>query len=149
MDITTLALAKNYANKVAAGFSSVVVEGSKIIFTLNDGTKTTMNIPTPNDGISVVDLEIDNDGSLLCHMSDGTTIDAGYVPAVKGDPGFSPSASVTKENNVITFSVTDKDKTTTTSFNVDDYVTAEYVETLVGDINTILATLVDGDDVEF
>lgn len=90
MDIITLSLAKKYANKVAAGFSSVEVQGNNLIFTLNDGTKATMTVPTPekgSDGISVVDLSIDTDGSLLCHMSDGSTIDAGKVPAVEQDTG--------------------------------------------------------------
>lgn len=90
MDITTLSLAKKYANKVAAGFSNVEVQGNNLIFTLNDGTKATITVPTPengSDGISVVDLSIDTDGSLLCHMSDGSTIDAGKVPAVEQDTG--------------------------------------------------------------
>jgi hypothetical protein len=125
MDITTLALAKNYANKVAAGFSNVTVEGSKIIFTLNDGTKTTMNIPTPNDGTSVVDLEIDNDGSLLCYMSDGTVIDAGFVPAVKGDPGFSPKVEVSQKGAVTTISITDEEKTTNATIDMGDYVSTK------------------------
>ena len=83
MDITTLSLAKKYANKVAAGFSKVEVQENNLIFTLNDGTKATMTVPTPekgSDGISVVDLSIDTDGSLLCHMSDGSTINAGIIP---------------------------------------------------------------------
>ena len=83
MDIITLNLAKKYANKVAAGFSKVEVQGNNLIFTLNDGTKATMTVPTPekgSDGISVVDLSIDTDGSLLCHMSDETVINAGIIP---------------------------------------------------------------------
>ena len=86
MDIITLALAKKYANKVAAGFSSVSVEDNKIIFTLNDGKTAEMTVPTPengSDGISVIDLSIDADGSLLCHMSDGSIIDAGKVPTIE------------------------------------------------------------------
>ena len=82
MDITTLSLAKKYANKVAAGFSKVEVQGNNLIFTLNDGTKATMTVPTPekgSDGISIVDVSIDIDGSLLCHMSDGSTINAGKI----------------------------------------------------------------------
>lgn len=34
MDLITLTQAKNYANKVAAGFSSVEVDGTNINFTL-------------------------------------------------------------------------------------------------------------------
>ena len=91
MDLITLTLAKNYANKVAAGFSNVVVDGSNIKFTLNDGSIATVTIPTPADGkdgaagISVTNLTIDADGSLLCHMSDGSVIDAGFVPTVDPD----------------------------------------------------------------
>lgn len=90
MDIITLSLAKKYANQVAAGFSKVEVQENNLIFTLNDGTKATMTVPTPekgSDGISVVDLSIDTDGSLLCHMSDGSTIDAGKVPTIEQDIG--------------------------------------------------------------
>ena len=91
MDLITLALAKNYANKVAAGFSNVAVDGSNIKFTLNDGSMATVIIPTPADGkdgaagVSVTNLSIDTDGSLLCHMSDGLTIDAGIVRTVDSD----------------------------------------------------------------
>ena len=37
MDIVTYKLSQKYADKVAAGFSSVRVDGLDIIFTLNDG----------------------------------------------------------------------------------------------------------------
>lgn len=83
MDVITLSLAKKYANKVAAGYSNVRVDGMNLIFTLNDGSEVTMAIPAPadgKDGISVQNLSIDKDGSLLCHMSDGSVIDAGKVP---------------------------------------------------------------------
>ena len=85
MDLITLAAAKNYANKVAAGITTARVEGSSIILTLTDGSEAVCQLPMPKDGISVIDLSIDIDGSLLCHMSDGTTIDAGYMPTVDPD----------------------------------------------------------------
>lgn len=91
MDLITLTQAKNYANKVAAGFSSVEVNGTNINFTLNDGSKATVIVPVPADGkdgaagISVINLSIDTDGSLLCHMSDGSIIDAGHVPTIDPD----------------------------------------------------------------
>jgi hypothetical protein len=87
MDIITLALAKKFATKVAAGFSNVEVDGLDIIFTLNDGSQVTLTVPEPADGISVVDMNIDDDGSLICTMSNGTTIDAGGVPFVKPEKG--------------------------------------------------------------
>ena len=88
MDVTSLALAKSYANKIAAGFKSVELNGMNLIFTLLDDTKATVSIPAPadgKDGVSVKDLSIDTDGSLLCHMTDGTVIDAGYVPTIDPD----------------------------------------------------------------
>ena len=87
MDIITLALAKKFATKVAAGFSNVEIDGLDIIFTLNDGSQVTLTVPEPADGVSVVDMNIDDDGSLICTMSDGTTIDAGGVPFVKPEKG--------------------------------------------------------------
>lgn len=80
MDLITLALSKSYTNKVAAGFSSVSVEGSIIHFTLNDGQKIDMTIPTPKDGVSVSDIHINDTFHLICTMSDGTIIDAGQIP---------------------------------------------------------------------
>ena len=86
MDLSALALSKQYTNKVAAGITAARVEDSTIILTLVDGSEARCNLPAPKDGtngqdgVSVINLSIDNDGSLLCHMSDGSTIDAGYVP---------------------------------------------------------------------
>lgn len=88
MDILDLRLANEFATRVAAGFSKVEVDGMNIIFTLNNGATTTLTVPTPADGVSVVDLNIDEDGSLICTMSDGTTIDAGGVPFVKPERGI-------------------------------------------------------------
>lgn len=94
MDLMSLAAAKNYTNKVAAGVTAARVEGNSIILTLVDGSEAKCTLPAPKDGtngldgkdgISVVDLSIDTDGSLLCHMSDGQIIDAGYVPTVDPD----------------------------------------------------------------
>lgn len=45
MDIISLALAKAYANKVAAGYSSITAEGNTLIFKHNDGTETKVTIP--------------------------------------------------------------------------------------------------------
>ena len=83
MDLITLALAKGYSNKIAAGFKQVEIQGSNLIFTLNDGSKATVAIPVPADGKSIVNMTIDKDGSLLCHMNDGSIIDAGKVPTVE------------------------------------------------------------------
>ena len=104
MDITTLSLAKKYTNKVAAGITAARVEGSSIILTLTDGTEAVCQLPTPRDGISVIDLSIDTDGNLLCHMSDGTTIDAGYVPTVDPDLTNYYTKEEIDKNNYLTVS---------------------------------------------
>lgn len=89
MDLISLAAAKNYTNKVAAGITAARVEDNSIILTLVDGSEAICQLPVPKDGkdgmngldgISVQSLSIDTDGSLLCHMSDGNVIDAGKVP---------------------------------------------------------------------
>ena len=87
MDIMDIKLANKFATEIAAGFSKVEVDGMNIIFTLNDGKTTTLTVPTPKDGVSVIGLEIDEDGSLLCTLSNGTVIDAGGVPFVKPERG--------------------------------------------------------------
>lgn len=89
MDLISLAAAKNYTNKVAAGITAARVEDNSIILTLVDGSEAICQLPAPKDGkdgingldgVSVQSLSIDTDGSLLCHMSDGNIIDAGKVP---------------------------------------------------------------------
>lgn len=88
MDIVTYALAKNFALKVAAGFSSVRVDepNCAIIFTLNDQKKVTLHIPKPKDGVSVEDIEIveglDKKKYIMFTMSDGTIINGGEFPDV-------------------------------------------------------------------
>jgi hypothetical protein len=85
MDLIALASAKKYASKLATGFKKIELDGMNLIFTLTDDSKTIISIPKPSDGKSVNNVSIDADGSLLCHMSDGQVIDAGYVPTVDPD----------------------------------------------------------------
>lgn len=87
MDIITLALAKKFATKVAAGFSSVEVDEMDIIFTLNDGSQVTLTVPEPEDGVSVTDLDIDNNNNLICTLSDGSTVNAGELPMAIPEKG--------------------------------------------------------------
>ena len=87
MDIITLALAKKFATKVAAGFSSVEVDGMDIIFTLNDGSQVTLTVPEPENGVSVTDLDIDNNNNLICTLSDGSTVNAGELPMAIPEKG--------------------------------------------------------------
>lgn len=141
MDITTLSLAKKYANKVAAGITAARVEGSSIILTLTDGTEAICQLPTPKDGISVIDLSIDTDGSLLCHMSDGSTIDAGKVPTIDPDlTNYYTKNEIDKNNyltvaNKVYFNEPDQDFDTyyysifdlsTDSVSFDDFIRKPY-----------------------
>ena len=87
MDIITLALAKKFATKVAAGFSNVEVDGMDIIFTLNDGSQVTLTVPEPEDGVSVTDLDIDSNKNLICTLSDGSTVNAGELPMAIPEKG--------------------------------------------------------------
>lgn len=91
MDIVTYKLSQKYADKVAAGFSSVTVDGLDIIFTLNDGKTATVTVPAPKDGedgISITNVSIDNNYHLICSLSNGNSIDAGLLPkGADGTPG--------------------------------------------------------------
>lgn len=87
MDIITLALAKKFATKVAAGFSNVEVDGLDIIFTLNDGSQVTLTVPEPENGVSVTDLDIDSNNNLICTLSDGSTVNAGELPMAIPEKG--------------------------------------------------------------
>ena len=83
MDIVTYKLAQKYANKVAAGFSSVTVDGLDIIFTLNDGKTATITVPYPkgekgDDGESAYQIWLD-EGNV------GTEQD--FLDSLKGENG--------------------------------------------------------------
>ena len=82
MDIVTYKLSQKYADNVAAGFSSVRVDGLNIIFTLNDGKTATVTVPAPKDGqdgVSITNVSLNQQSHLICTLSDGTAIDAGLV----------------------------------------------------------------------
>lgn len=94
MDIVTYALCKKIAAGAVSGISGIELNGTTLTMTTNDGTKYDMEFPVPADGISVSSVDIDDDGSLLCYLSDGSVVDAGTVPSVKGDPGYTPVKGV-------------------------------------------------------
>lgn len=85
MDIITLALAKKFATKVSAGYSKVEVDEatSSIFFTLNDGQKVSLKIPSP-EAIKVTDIRIDANKHLIFTYSDGCVYDAGKLPGEGG-----------------------------------------------------------------
>lgn len=82
MDIVAYALAKKFALKVSAGYSSVSVDEatSTINFTLNDGQKVSLKIPTPN---GIKDIQINANRHIIITLTDDSTIDAGVLPATE------------------------------------------------------------------
>ena len=94
MDIVTYALCKKLAAGAVSGISNLEVQDNTLIITQNNGSQVTMDFPVPEDGVSIENIKIDTDGSLLCYLSNGEVIDAGTVPAVKGDPGKTPIKGV-------------------------------------------------------
>lgn len=94
MDIVTYALCKKLAAGAVSGISNLEVQDNTLIITQNNGSQVTMDFPVPEDGVSIENIKIDTDGSLLCYLSNGEIIDAGTVPAVKGDPGKTPVKGV-------------------------------------------------------
>ena len=80
MDIVTYALCKKIAASAAAGIADMEVDGTTLRIELSDGRVLEVEFPTPEDGVSVSNLTIDNSKHLICTMSDGSTVDAGIVP---------------------------------------------------------------------
>lgn len=91
IDITTLAIAKKFALKVASGFSSVTVDESTstINFTLNDGSKVSLKIPQLRGIKDIYFEDIVNpttsvdETHLIILMTDDTKEDAGIIPNAK------------------------------------------------------------------
>lgn len=92
MDIITYALLNKKVKGLTSGIKSAVVQGTSIIFTMNDGSQATMTFPTPadgkdgvdgkdgangKDGVSITDIDINEDNELICTLSNGSTINAG------------------------------------------------------------------------
>ena len=87
MDIVTYKLAQKYANKVAASFSSVRVDGLDIIFTLNDGKTATVTVPAPKDGKDGVDGQ-DGKSAYEVWLDEGNVgTEEDFLESIKGDKG--------------------------------------------------------------
>lgn len=116
MDMTLYALLNKRIKSAVSGIDSYVIEGTNLIFKFKDGTSATMHFPVPKDGVSITDVQLDDNGHLICILSDSTTLDAGKIPTIKGDKGFSPLISPNKNNNeyVYKLDITDETGTYTT-----------------------------------
>lgn len=94
IDIITYAMWKKLATGIASGIKNVKIEGTDLIITTMQGQVLTMSFPTPKDGVTITNIKIDENGHLICELSDGTTIDAGALPT--SSTGNLPIASETR-----------------------------------------------------
>lgn len=96
--IQVYAVLKKKLNGLASGVQSAVVNGTTITFTFLNGSTSVMTFPTVKDGedgISVVDVEVNVDNTITCILSDGSEITSTNKITVKdgvdGEDGFSPT----------------------------------------------------------
>lgn len=76
-------LARKLVAGAASGISNIVLNGNVLEFQFKDGTSASMTIPLPEDGedgVSVTDIVVNDNGHLICSLSNGTSIDAGDIP---------------------------------------------------------------------
>lgn len=116
MDVVTYALLNKKIKGLISGIQGVSISGTTITFTMADGTKEVMTFPVPADGVSTTDIDVDTNNHLICTMSNGTTIDAGEIPTIKGDKGFSPTITENPDNTneIYKLDVTNESGTFTT-----------------------------------
>lgn len=77
-------LARKLVAGAASGISNIVLNGNQLEFQFKDGTSASMTIPLPEDGkdgVSVTDITVNDSGHLICSLSNGTSVDAGDIPA--------------------------------------------------------------------
>ena len=143
--IAVYALLNKKIKGLTSGIQGASISGTTITFTMADGTKETMTFPTPADGISITDIEVNTNKHLICTMSDGTSIDAGEIPTIKGDKGFSPTITENPDNTneIYKLDVTNENGTFTTpnlkgtggGLDPDKYYDKTQVDTLIEPLN--------------
>ena len=116
MDIVTYAILNKRIKSIISGVSNVEVNGTNLIFEFLDGTSATMTFPTPKDGVSITDIDINENNQIIFIMSDGSEIISGKIPTIKGDAGFSPTITENADNTdkVYKLDITTADSTFTT-----------------------------------
>ena len=87
MDIITYALSKKIAEHAVSGVQSMSVNGQTLTINTKDSGVLTMTFPTPKDGVSVTDIDVNANNQIVFTMSDGTEFISGEIPTVKGDKG--------------------------------------------------------------
>lgn len=134
MDVISYALTKKIAAHAVSGVQSMSISGQTLTINTKDNGVLTMTFPTPKDGVSVTDIDINTNNQIVFTMSDGTEFISGKIPTVKGDKGdpftysdftqeqlealkgadgFSPTATVEKVGKIATITITDINGTTT------------------------------------
>jgi hypothetical protein len=69
------ALSRNYTNQVALGIGNMRVEGTTVYFTILDtGEEVGVTLPTPADGASITEVDVDENNYLICTLSNGSTV---------------------------------------------------------------------------
>ena len=116
MDIVSYALSKKIAEHAVSGVQSMSVNGQTLIINTKDSGVLTMTFPTPKDGVSVADIDVNANNQIVFTMSDGSEFISGKIPAVKGDPGFSPIITENADNTdkIYKLDITTADSTFTT-----------------------------------
>ena len=119
MDITTYALSKKIAAHALSGVQSMSVSGQTLTINTKDSGVLTMTFPTPKDGVSVTDIDVNANNQIVFTMSDGTEFISSKIPTVKGDkgdPGVSPTITENADNTdkIYKLDITTADSTFTT-----------------------------------
>lgn len=150
MDVATYSLLNKKIKGLTSGIQGASISGTTITFTMADGSKEVMTFPTPADGVSITDVNVNTDKHLIVTLSDGSTVDAGLVPTVKGDKGeqgekgdtgFSPTITENPDNTneIYKLDVTNEGGTFTTpnlkgtggGLDPDKYYDKTQVDTLI------------------
>ena len=116
MDIISYALSKKIAAHAVSGVQSMSVNGQTLTINTKDSGVLTMTFPTPKDGVSVTDIDVNPNNQIVFTMSDGSEFISGKIPTVKGDPGFSPIITENADNTdkIYKLDITTADSTFTT-----------------------------------
>lgn len=112
MDIVTYALAKKMASSVASGITEVQTDGTNIRFKTAKGEWFTVRLN------SVEDATISGTGHLIIELTDGTTIDAGVLPAGTMDTALSSTSENGVQNKVVTAALNGKQNVLTAGTGV-------------------------------
>ena len=87
MDNVTYSLTKKIAASALSGVQSMSVNGQTLTINTKDSGVLTMTFPTPKDGVSVTDIDVNANNQIVFTMSDGSEIISGKIPTVKGEAG--------------------------------------------------------------